>query len=70
MVPGRGVQGGEHARGDGLSPLLSHRPTLRAPRRLPQGHRAAHAHMVGGGGQASKGGKACRLAGLVGGLGQ
>ncbi len=38
VVPGRGVQGGKHAGGDGLPTLLTHRPALRASRRLPQGY--------------------------------
>ena len=46
MVPGRGEQGGGHARGHPHPALLPHRPAVRAARRLPQGRGAADGDMV------------------------
>ena len=48
MVPGRGQQGGGHARGHPHPALLPHRPAVRAARRLPQGRGAADGNMVSG----------------------
>ena len=48
MVPGRGQQGGGHARGHPYPALLPHRPAVRAARRLPQGRGAADGDMVSG----------------------
>ena len=46
MVPGRGEQGGGHARGHPHPAFLPHRPAVRAARRLPQGRGAAYGDMV------------------------
>ena len=55
MVPGRGVQGGQHARGHPHFTFLPHRPAVRAARLLPEGYRAENGHLGGEGQRSPRG---------------